>query len=42
MDAGIIDAFKKRYRSFQLGNALDRDFANETDIYKVEILKALP
>ncbi|KMS64956.1 hypothetical protein BVRB_040910, partial [Beta vulgaris subsp. vulgaris] len=41
MDAGIIAAFKKRYRSFQLGNALDRDLANETDIYKVDILKAM-
>jgi hypothetical protein len=41
MDAGIIAAFKKRYRSYQLSHALDRDAAKESDIYKVDILKAM-
>lgn len=41
MDAGIIAAFKKRYRSFQLGLALDRDNIQAKDIYKVDILQAM-
>jgi hypothetical protein len=41
MDAGIIAAFKKRYRSFHLANAIDRDAAGEKDLYKVDILKAM-
>ena len=41
MDTGVIDAFKKRYRSFHLAHAIDRDAAGEKDLYKVEILKAM-
>ena len=41
MDAGIIAAFKKRYRSFQLGFALDREADGHQDIYKVHILQAM-
>ena len=41
MDAGIIAAFKKRYRSFHLAHAIDRDAAGEKDLYKVDILKAM-
>jgi hypothetical protein len=41
MDAGIIAAFKKRYRTFQIGHALDKDAAGEQNIYKVDILKAM-
>ena len=41
MDAGIIAAFKKRYRSFHLSHAVDRDAAGEKNIYKVDILKAM-
>jgi hypothetical protein len=41
MDAGIIAAFKKRYRSFHLSHAIDRDAAGEKLIYKVDILKAM-
>ena len=41
MDAGIIAAFKKRYRSFHLSHAIDRDAVGEKDIYKVDILKAM-
>lgn len=41
MDAGIIAAFKKRYRSFQLGLALDREKSQAQDIYKVDILQAM-
>jgi len=32
MDAGIIAAFKKRYRSFHLAHAVDRDAAGEKNI----------
>jgi hypothetical protein len=41
MDAGIIAAFKKRYRSFQLGMALDREKNSLSDIYKVDIVQAM-
>jgi hypothetical protein len=41
MDAGIISAFKKRYRSFQLGMALDREKNGVKNIYKVDILQAM-
>lgn len=41
MDAGIIAAFKKRYRSFHLSHAIDRDAVGEKDIYKVDILTAM-
>jgi hypothetical protein len=41
MDAGIIAAFKKRYRSFHLAHAIDRDAAGQKNIYKVDILKAM-
>jgi hypothetical protein len=41
MDAGIIAAFKKRYRSFQLGLALDREMNGHQDIYKIDILQAM-
>ena len=41
MDAGIIAAFKKRYRSFQLSMALDREKNDIVNIYKVDILQAM-
>ena len=41
MDAGIIAAFKKRYRSFQLQHALALDDAGESDIFKVDILQGI-
>ena len=41
LDAGIIAAFKKRYRSFHLAHAIDRDAAGEKELYKVDILKAM-
>jgi transposase len=41
MDAGIIAAFKKRYRSFQLQHALALDDAGEPDIFKVDILQGI-
>lgn len=41
MDQGIIAAFKKRFRSLQLDHALDRFEIGESDIYKVDILRAM-
>ena len=41
MDAGIIAAFKKRYRSLHIAHAIDRDAGGEKSIYKVDILKAM-
>lgn len=41
MDAGIIAAFKKRYRSFQLSMALDREKNDVTNIYRVDLLQAM-
>ena len=41
MDAGIIAAFKRRYRRFHLQNSLDRDERNEANIYKVDQLTAM-
>jgi arginine repressor len=41
MDAGIISTFKKRYRSFQLGMALDREKNGLANIYKIDILQAM-
>ena len=39
MDAGIIAAFKKRYRIFQLGMALDREKNGVDNVYKVDIFQ---
>ncbi len=41
MDAGIIAAFKRRYRRFQLHDALDKDAEGEADIYHVDQLTAM-
>jgi len=41
MDAGIIAAFKRRYRRLQLAHALDLDEAGRTDIYKVDLVQAM-
>jgi len=41
MDAGIIAAFKKRYRRSQLYRALDLEEAGSDDIYKVDQLQAM-
>ncbi|CAG8819759.1 31501_t:CDS:1, partial [Racocetra persica] len=41
MDAGIIAAFKHRYHRFLLQHAIDCDEARESDIYKVDQLKAM-
>ena len=41
MDAGIIAAFKRRYRRFQLQDAIDRDEQQKADIYKVDQLIAI-
>ena len=41
MDAGIIATFKRRYRRFQLQNAIDRDEQQKADIYKVDQLIAM-
>ena len=41
MDAGIIAAFKRRYRRFQLQDAIDRDEQQKADIYKVYQLIAM-
>jgi hypothetical protein len=41
MDAGIIAAFKKRYRSYQLKQALDLNTLGRKDIYKVDVLQAM-
>jgi hypothetical protein len=41
MDAGIIAAFKRRYRNFQLQDAIDKDEAGASDIYKVDQLSAM-
>ena len=41
MDAGIIAAFKRRYRRYQLQDALDRDEQGDTDIYNVDQLTAM-
>ena len=39
MDAGIIASFKLHYRHIQLQYAIDRDEAEEKDIYKVDQLQ---
>lgn len=41
LDAGIIAAFKRHYRRFQLLNALSRDESGERDIYKIDQLQAM-
>jgi len=41
MDAGVIAAFKRRYRNIQLQHAIDRDEAGERDIYKVDQLQGM-
>jgi len=41
MDAGIIAAFKRQYWNFQLQDAIDKDEAGATDIYKVDQLSAM-
>ncbi|XP_058113772.1 CENP-B homolog protein 2-like [Magnolia sinica] len=41
LDAGIIAAFKRRYRSYQLQHAVDLDGAGERNIYKVNELQAI-
>ena len=41
MDQGIIAAFKKMFRIYQLDYSLYVDAAGEHDIYKVDILKAM-
>ena len=41
MDAGIIAAFKRRYRKFHLQNAIDREERGETELYKVDQLTAM-
>ena len=41
MDAGIIAAFKRRYRRFQLRDAIDKDEHGIRDIYKVDQLRAM-
>lgn len=41
LDAGIISAFKRRYRSYQLEEALARDEAGNVDIYKVDQFQAM-
>ncbi|CAG8844991.1 8595_t:CDS:1, partial [Racocetra persica] len=41
IDADIIAAFKYRYRHFLLQHAIDRDEAEESDIYKVDQLTAM-
>lgn len=41
MDAGIIAAFKRRYRRFQLRDALDKLEAGKQDIYRVDQLSAM-
>ncbi|CAG8835438.1 9764_t:CDS:1, partial [Cetraspora pellucida] len=39
MDASIIASFKLHYRHLQLQHAIDRDEAEEKDIYKVDQLQ---
>ncbi|CAG8600584.1 6689_t:CDS:2, partial [Dentiscutata heterogama] len=41
IDTDIIAIFKHHYRCFLLQHAIDRDEAEESDIYKVEQLKAM-
>ena len=41
LDAGIIAAFKKRYRSYQLQNALDLYTLGTKDIFKIDILQGI-
>lgn len=41
LDAGIISAFKRRYRQGQIQEALARNENGETDIYKVSILQGM-
>ena len=41
MDAGIIAAMKKRYRSFQLQRALDLEEIGHKNIFNVDVLQAM-
>jgi hypothetical protein len=41
MDAGIIAAFKRKYRHRHMSNAVDRFENGQTDIYKVDQLSAM-
>ena len=41
MDAGIIAAFKRRYRNFQLEEELSRDEVGEKGIYKANQLQGM-
>lgn len=41
MDAGIIAAFKRRYRRYQLASALNKEEQGTDNIYKLDQLKAM-
>jgi hypothetical protein len=41
MDAGIIAAFKRRYRKLHLQSAIDREECGEAELYKVDQLTAM-